>query len=164
MKTCKGRDKFCSIIQYLADFYYNCNKYSEIVAVQNSFQAGTNQGAILCLKLRNSMKNSRKIFKFLKFVEKISSILNQISYDRPLHMKVVVILEHLMASISSFFDNIIWGINIEVLDYWFAAHYKTVKANKYLFSLFKIIFKMLGNNFQHHHRIQSMKQNVLKMR
>lgn len=69
-----------------------------------------------------------------------------------------------MASISSFFDNIIWGINIEVLDYWFAAHYKTVKANKYLFSLFKIIFKMLGNNFQHHHRIQSMKQNVLKMR
>lgn len=30
MKTCKGRDKICSVIQYIADFYYNCNKYSEI--------------------------------------------------------------------------------------------------------------------------------------
>lgn len=28
MKTCKGRDKICSVFQYLADFYYNCNKYS----------------------------------------------------------------------------------------------------------------------------------------
>ena len=33
MKTCKGRDKICSFIQYLADFYYNCNKYSEIEEV-----------------------------------------------------------------------------------------------------------------------------------
>lgn len=30
MKTCKGRDKICSTIQYISDFYYNCNKYSEI--------------------------------------------------------------------------------------------------------------------------------------
>lgn len=30
MKTCKGRDKICSVFQYMADFYYNCNKYSEI--------------------------------------------------------------------------------------------------------------------------------------
>lgn len=28
MKTCKGRDKICSVIQYVADFYYNCNRYS----------------------------------------------------------------------------------------------------------------------------------------
>ena len=28
MKTCKGRDKICSVIQYIAEFYYNCNKYS----------------------------------------------------------------------------------------------------------------------------------------
>lgn len=33
MKTCKGRDKICSVIQYIADFYYNCNKYSEIKEV-----------------------------------------------------------------------------------------------------------------------------------
>ena len=164
MKTCKGRDKFCSLIQYTADFYYNCNKYSEIDAVQYSFNEGTNHSANLALKLRSSMKNSRKIFKFLKFIDQISSILKQISSKKPIYMKVVAILEHVMACISSFFDNIIWGINIEVLDYWFSSHYKTFKANKYFFSLCKVIFKMLGNNFKHHNRIKNMKQNVVKMR
>lgn len=33
MKTCKGRDKICAVIQYLAEFYYSCNKYSEIEEV-----------------------------------------------------------------------------------------------------------------------------------
>ena len=28
MKTCKGRDKICSVIQYISEFYYSCNKYS----------------------------------------------------------------------------------------------------------------------------------------
>jgi len=37
MKTCKGRDKICSVFQYLADFYYNCNKYSEIADVIKEF-------------------------------------------------------------------------------------------------------------------------------
>ena len=69
-----------------------------------------------------------------------------------------------MACFSSFFDNIIWGINIQVLDYWFASKKKTFKANKYFFSLCKVIFKMLGNNFQHHNRIKNMKQNVVNMR
>lgn len=33
MKTCKGRDKICSVFQYVAEFYYSCNKYSEIPEV-----------------------------------------------------------------------------------------------------------------------------------
>lgn len=53
---------------------------------------------------------------------------------------------------------------MEVLDYWFSNHYKTFKANKYFFSLCKVVFKMLGNNFKHHMRIKEMKQNVVRMR
>ena len=79
-------------------------------------------------------------------------------------MKIVAVLEHIMACISNFFDNIIWGINIEVLDFWFAEKYKYFKANKYFFSLCKIIFKMLGNNFKHHTRIKNMKEIVVKLR
>ena len=33
MKTCKGRDKICSVIQYIADFYYNCNKYFQCAPI-----------------------------------------------------------------------------------------------------------------------------------
>lgn len=110
------------------------------------------------------MKNARKIFKFLNFIDQIASIMKKIDSKKPLYMKIVGILESIMASISSFFDNIIWGINIEVLDYWFAEKYKYFKANKYFFALCKIIFKMLGNNFEHHHRIKSMKEILWKLR
>lgn len=115
-------------------------------------------------KLRNSMKNSRKIFKFLKFVEQISSIIKNIESKKPVHVKIVTILELIMACISNFFDNIIWMINIGVLEYWFANHYKKFKANKYLFSLIKVIFKMLNNNFKHHTRIKNMKKIVINLR
>lgn len=71
-----------------------------------------------------------------------------------------------MACISNFFDNIIWLINIKVLDYWIRGHKtrKQLKANKYFFSLLKVIFKMLGNNFKHHNRIKNMKQIVIDLR
>lgn len=69
-----------------------------------------------------------------------------------------------MSCLSNLFDNIIWGINIEVLGPYFSNHYKAFKANKYFFSLAKIILKMLGSyfdilgsNFEHHHRIKNMK-------
>lgn len=109
------------------------------------------------------MKNSRKIFKFLKFLEQISSIVKNIESKKPLYVKIVAVLEHIMACISNFFDNIIWGINIQVLDF-FSEKYKYFKANKYFFSLCKIIFKMLGNNFKHHNRIKNMKEIVIKLR
>ena len=78
MKTCKGRDKICSVIQYLAEFYYSCNKYSEIPEVIDEFVAGKNRGANVAFKLRATMKNTRKIFKFLKFIDQISSIIKNI--------------------------------------------------------------------------------------
>jgi hypothetical protein len=157
MKTCKGRDKLCSIIQYIADFYYNCNKYSEIEEVLNEFRLNISTGANVAYKLRTSMKNCRKIFKFLKFIDQISSIVKNIESKKPIYLKIVIIMEHLMAFFSNLFDNIIWGINTQVLDVWFSIKLKKFKANKYFFSLIKIIFKMLGNNFKHHSRIKSMK-------
>ena len=111
MKTCKGRDKICSVIQYLAEFYYSCNKYSEIHKVAAEFLTGQNRGAIVAHKLRGTMKNTRKIFKFLKFIDQISSIIKNIESKKPLYLKLVVIMEHLMAFFSNIFDNIIWGIN-----------------------------------------------------
>lgn len=120
MKTCKGRDKICSVIQYSADFYYHCLKYSEIEHVQKMFKIGAIRGAVVALKLRNSMKNSRKIFKFLKFFDHVSSIIKKAGSNKPIFLKIVGILETLSACIANIFDNIVWGINIEVIDYWLA--------------------------------------------
>ena len=40
--------------------------------------AGKNRGANVAFKLRATMKNTRKIFKFLKFIDQISSIIKNI--------------------------------------------------------------------------------------
>lgn len=120
MKTCKGRDKICSVIQYLADFYYNCNKYSEIPEVLAAFRSNEHAPAIVAYRVRATMKNTRKIFKFLKFIDQMASIIKNLSSKKPVYLKCVVILEHLMAFFSNLFDNIIWGINTEILSIWYA--------------------------------------------
>ncbi len=92
MKTCKGRDKICSVIQYIADFYYNCNKYSEIADVLLEFRGGGNTGAEVAHKIRGTMKNTRKIFKFLKWIDSLASIIKNIESKKPLYLKVVNVL------------------------------------------------------------------------
>jgi hypothetical protein len=158
MKTCKGRDKICSVIQYIADFYYNCNKYSEIEDVLSEFRGGKNMGAEVAHKLRGTMKNTRKIFKFLKWIDQLASIIKNIESKKPLYLKLINIFEHLMALLSNFFDNIIWAINTEIISRWYSSKLKIFKANKYRFSLGKIIFKLLGSNYKHQSRIKNMKE------
>lgn len=92
MKTCKGRDKICSVIQYIADFYYNCNKYSEILEVLQEFQLHKNNGAIVAYKIRGTMKNTRKIFKFLKFIDQIASIFKIFGSKKSIYLKIINIL------------------------------------------------------------------------
>lgn len=157
MKTCKGRDKICSVIQYIADFYYNCNKYSEIPEVLLQFRSGKNTGADVAHKIRTTMKNTRKIFKFLKWIDQLASIVKTIESKKSLYHKIIVIVEHIMAFFSNFFDNIIWAINTDVISVWYSSKLKYFKSYKYRFSLGKIIFKMLGNNYKHHLRVKNMK-------
>ena len=52
MKTCKGRGKICSMIQYLAALYYCCNKYSEIDTVRNKFMEGLSVSTNIALKTK----------------------------------------------------------------------------------------------------------------
>lgn len=110
------------------------------------------------------MKNTRKIFKFLKFIDQISSIVKNIESKKPLYLKIVAILENLMAFFSNLFDNMIWSINTEILSIWYSSNLRRFKANKYFFSLLKIIFKMLGNNYKHQSRIKCMKEIINQLK
>lgn len=49
-------------------------------------------GANVAFKLRATMKNTRKIFKFLKFIDQISSILKNLDSKKPTYLKAVAIL------------------------------------------------------------------------
>ena len=115
MKTCKGRDKICSVIQYLAEFYYHCNKYSEIQDILDLFESNRNYSANVAHKVKIAMKNSRKIFKFLKFIDAISTIVKTIESKKPIYLKVISILENVISFFSSIFNNLIWGVDTDVL-------------------------------------------------
>ena len=69
-----------------------------------------------------------------------------------------------MSFFSNFFDNFIWAINTEVLSFWYSSKLKLFKTYKYRFSLFKIIFKTLGNNYKHHSRIKNMKEILTELK
>jgi len=45
-------------------------------------------------------------------MDQLSSIAKNASSKKPIFLKIVMVLEHLMAFFSNIFDNIIWGINI----------------------------------------------------
>ena len=118
----------------------------------------------MALTLRNTMKNTRKIFKFLKFIDQISAIVKNIESKKPLYLKIVTILENLMAFFSALFDNLIWGINTQIISYWLGPSLKGFKGKKYFFSLMKIIFKMLGNNFKHQSRRRCMNEIINELK
>lgn len=56
------------------------------------FRRGRNVGANVAFKLRGTMKNTRKIFKFLKFIDQISAIIKNVESSKPIYLKVVTIL------------------------------------------------------------------------
>jgi hypothetical protein len=58
----------------------------------------------------------------------------------------------------------IWAINTEILAIWFGSKLRLFKANKYFFSLMKIIFKMLANNFKHQSRIKVMGEIINELK
>ena len=118
----------------------------------------------MAFKLRGTMKNTRKIFKFLKFIDQISSIIKNIESKKPLYLKIVTIFENLMAFFSNIFDNIIWGINTEIISIWLKRYLRGFKAKKYFFSMMKIIFKMLGNNYKHQSRVRTMKEIINELK
>jgi hypothetical protein len=58
----------------------------------HEFLLERNVGATVAFKLRATMKNTRKIFKFLKFIDQISAIVRNIESKKPVYLKVVTIL------------------------------------------------------------------------
>lgn len=43
-------------------------------------------------KIRGTMKNTRKIFKFLKWIDQLASIIKNIESKKPLYLKIINIL------------------------------------------------------------------------
>lgn len=72
LNTSKGRDKFCQLLQYLANFYVVCMKSSEIYgeAVKRKEIESYNK----IKTFESQISNGRKIFRLLLWLNEVEEI------------------------------------------------------------------------------------------
>lgn len=66
-------------------------------------------------KIKDSMSQARKIFRFLNFVGEIRKIQNSAKSNKYWLFKILDILGHLSSLLYYIHDNILWAINIGIL-------------------------------------------------
>lgn len=93
MKTCKGRDKVCALVQYL------CEVYSRAVLAK----------ALRASRLKVALKNGRKIFKLLKFMEGAKKVSKMVrDGHKPWGYRLVYLGSVLIGMATNFLDNVLW--------------------------------------------------------
>lgn len=68
-------------------------------------------------RIRESMKNGRKIFKFLRFLDSIRGLVKVMDMHKPLYFKVIMFITYTCNFFYYILDHIIWGINLGVIKY-----------------------------------------------
>ncbi|KRX00295.1 hypothetical protein PPERSA_10794 [Pseudocohnilembus persalinus] len=152
LKQSRGRDKICSLLQYIADFYYSCHKHSQIGLIKLLFLEGQIKSVIIAGKVRDSMKQGRKIFKFLKYLEQLDKFKKIYKNQGKQHIffSLLQYLKVICKICSQFFDNILWGINVGVLSEVVTSDTpKNVKNIKDTFSLIGQILKIIVTHIQY---------------
>jgi len=69
LNTSKGRDKFCQMLQYLANFYVTCMQNSE--EYKELVKAKKIESVNILKKFESQVSNGRKIFRLLLFLNEI---------------------------------------------------------------------------------------------
>ncbi len=81
-------------------------------------RAGDYKSARLCLKIKESMSQGRKIFRFLKSLDELKTIQNFLkTTNKPLFLKVLITLRHVSSFFYYILDNTLWGVKTGVLKY-----------------------------------------------
>ena len=95
-------------------------------------------------RIKDQMKNGRKIFKFLKFLDSIRGLQSTPYRRKPLHYKLMMMVIYTCDLFYYLLDHVIWGVNIGVLSELVEGNFKNrAKAFKDSFSLGKAMLKLI---------------------
>ena len=110
LRISHGRDKIFRLIQSIAELYKQCMiEYLEGFRIK-SWPTSMKNAQLLVF----AMKNGRKFFRLLRWVEEIGRVEDKLR--RTLKTEVVLkLLRHCIGVVYYFLDNIIWTINIGLL-------------------------------------------------
>lgn len=71
--------------------------------------------AIVAMKIKSSMSQARKVFRFLRSFEEIKRIFKAYESKKVWYIKFLMVFSHIMSFFYYINDNILWGLNIGIL-------------------------------------------------
>lgn len=71
--------------------------------------------ALIAVKIKSSMSQARKVFRFLKFFEEVRNIIKAFGNKKTVSIKITMIFSHFMSFLYYIHDNVLWGLNIGIL-------------------------------------------------
>lgn len=112
LRTSKGRNNFCQLIQYQAQLFYECQVNSNIPEIQELIMhLGKPKKILLSGRIYSTMSKHRKIFNLFKFIDELTRIQKVVGDKRlPFYMKVLTSLSHTGSFLYYMLDNFIWLI------------------------------------------------------
>jgi hypothetical protein len=110
LRISHGRDKIFRLIQSISELYKQCMlEYLEEFRIK-AWPTSMKNAQLLVI----AMKNGRKFFRLLRWVEEIGRVEDKLS--RPPKTEIILkLLRHMIGVVYYFLDNIIWTINIGLL-------------------------------------------------
>eukprot|EP01017_Pseudomicrothorax_dubius_P034790 TRINITY_DN4803_c0_g1_i4.p1 TRINITY_DN4803_c0_g1~~TRINITY_DN4803_c0_g1_i4.p1 ORF type:complete len:212 (+),score=37.04 TRINITY_DN4803_c0_g1_i4:28-663(+) len=140
MSSSKGRDKICSLIQYLAQFYFECHNHSSIPEVRELIKQKKISSYRIAVNIESSMSSGRKIFRFLKFMDEIAEVSKVAKLKKKLSRKILMIIGHLASAVYFFLDNTVWFASVGFFkDFFTDPMISYLKYRKDLFSFVRLI-------------------------
>ncbi len=158
MNTSKGRDKFCQLLQYSANFYVTCMKDSP--QWRDAVKRKEVRSVLQAKKIEDNISNGRKIFRLALFINEIEE-LNQLLKNKKLiwPVRILKILSHLCSFLYYFFDNVVWLQNFDFVDKRVWGSNVKWKNIKDFFSLWKTVLEVIISNWLR--KLKEQKEKIL---
>jgi len=114
LNTSKGRDKFCQLLQYIANFYVTCMRESQVYG--KLVKERKNESVNKAKKFESSISNGRKIFRLLLFLNELAELNELIKVKKgETLMRVLKIISTCCSFIYYLTDNIVYLANLSFI-------------------------------------------------
>jgi predicted DCC family thiol-disulfide oxidoreductase YuxK len=113
MQGTQGREKMCGLLQYSFTMYHECMRSSDEVWNHQHWSLKASQ------RVARNVSNSRKMLKFLQFMESLKKIYNFNLYKaqgKSLFRQIIEQTRNVSAFVFYLADNIVWLQNIGIIE------------------------------------------------
>ena len=144
LNSSKGRDKFCQLLQYVANFYCTCMRASEVYGEEA--RAKKNPSVNKAKRFESSISNGRKIFRLFLWMNELAELNDLIKLNK--HQGPMQVLKVISACCSCIYymaDNVVYMANLDFLSPFVPFWKKKLKWKqiKNFFSLTKTVLEIV---------------------